>query len=308
MIDISVILATYNRAASLARAIDSLSKLRNPSALQWELLVVDNNSHDNTRQVVEDLAKDWGLRLRYIFEGTQGKAFALRTGVTHARGDILVFTDDDVTFDPEWLISIKRTFDEFDCAAVGGRVIPVWNQPKPEWLVMGEQQAIVNFDKGDVPKQIQCPPLGANYAFRREVFSKIGSFRLDLGVTGGDDSRGGSSVDTEFGDRLLRAGEKIMYAPTALVYHPVEPHRATKSYFLRWFYIDGVSGIRANGWPERAVCYFGVPRYLFRGIIQSFLRWIFSFDPNRRFHHKLHTYREAGRIVEARRISSRRRP
>lgn len=307
MIDVSVILATYNRAASLKQALDSFSRLRIPPALRWELLVIDNNSKDNTREVVDHFAKLWGPCLHYIFEGTQGKSFALRAGLAQARGAILAFTDDDVTFDPEWLASLTQAFAEFDCAAVGGRVLPVWRQPKPDWLEMEGQQAVVHFDMGNEPRQLLCPPIGANYGFKREMFSRFGPFRLDLGVRGGDNGRGGSSVDTEFASRLLRAGEKIMYIPAATVYHPVEPHRATKSYFLRWFYIDGVCEMRSAGWPDDAGCLFGIPRYLYRGIAENFLRWIFAFESKRRFHHKVRTYRVAGRMVEARRISLRRK-
>lgn len=94
------------------------------------------------------------------------------------------FTDDDVTLHPEWL-SLKKTFDETDCAGVAGRIIPVWQNAKPDWLEMEQQQAVVNCELGDELKRLEDdPPLGANSAFRRKKFEKYGLFQLDLGVSG----------------------------------------------------------------------------------------------------------------------------
>jgi len=302
-VEISVILATYNRAVGLTKALQSFSRLAIPADLAWELIVVDNNSKDNTRTVVEEFAKAATFSVRYVFEARQGRSNALNFGIAHAQGEIIAITDDDVILGPEWLVNVKRAFDEFDCAAVAGRVLPLWSEPKPDWLEMEEQQAIVNFDLGNEWKQIDRPPLGANSAFRKVIFSKYGGFRVDLGVTGGDQKRGLTCDDTEFGIRLVKGGEKIIYAPTAVIYHPVEPHRPTKSYFLKWYFNDGRSGIRTFGWPSNAVCYFGIPRWLYKQLAVSFISWMFSFTSKRRFHHKVRTYKGVGRIIEARRLA-----
>ncbi len=259
--------------------------------------MVDNRSNDNTREVVESFARVAAFPVRYLFEGTLGKSMALNTGVSNAKGEIVAFTDDDIVLHPEWLAALKSGFEEFDCVAVGGKVIPVWNQPKPDWLEMDEQQAIVNFDLGNEWKVIQKPPLGANCAFRKSMFAKYGLFRTDLGPAG--DRRGITCEDTEFGLRLIRAGEKVVYSPGAIVYHPVAPHRPTKSFFQTWYYFDGRSSVRANLCQDSGVHYFGIPRWMYRGTISNFLQWMFTFDSKRRFHSKLSTYRSVGRIVEA---------
>jgi glucosyl-dolichyl phosphate glucuronosyltransferase len=297
-VDFSVVLCTYNRAASLRRVLESFSQLTLPSDLDWELLVVDNNSNDNTLEVAQNFAKTAKYNVRYVFEGRQGRSAALNAGVAAARGDIIAFTDDDVILHPGWLLSLKRTFDEFDCAAVAGRIIPVWSRPKPDWLEMEQQQAVVNLELGDKPKQVEDdPPLGANSAFRKEMFERYGLFWLDLGVSG--ENHGITCEDTEFASRLFRAGEKIMYAPTAIVYHPVDPRRSTKAYFLRWYYNAGRSMVRA--WPpaENVVCYFGVPRWVFGSLVRNMTKWAFSFIEKKRFHHKLRTYMDVGRITES---------
>jgi len=300
-VDVSVILCTYNRAARLQATLESFTRLVYPPSLAWELLVVDNNSNDQTRNVIQQFAATANFCVRYVFEGTQGRSAAMNAGIAVARGQIIVFTDDDILLHPGWLYSLKRTFDEYDCVAVGGKIVPTWNHPKPDWLEMEDQQAVANFDLGDDFKQIHISPMGANSAFRKDVFSKYGLFRLDLGIRGSTHTI--TCDDTEFGLRLMRAGEKIIYCPAAIIYHPVDPDRATKRYFLSWYYYNGVSLTRTAGLPDFGVFYFGVPRWLYRELFINLGRWMFSVSANRRFHHKLRTYRSIGNIVESARLS-----
>jgi glycosyltransferase involved in cell wall biosynthesis len=296
--DISVIVCTYNRASSLKSTLESFSGLTLPPDLDWELIVVDNNSKDNTQEVIRDFAKTARFSVRYIFERRQGRSPALNAGIVAAKGEIVAFTDDDVILHPEWLLRLKRAFDEFECAGVGGRVVPLWHHPKPDWLEMEEQQAIVNFELGDESKELKDrTPLGANSAYQKNKFAKYGVFRLDLGVSG--ESRGITCEDSEFASRLFRAGEKIMYVPAAIIYHPVDPVRSSKAYFCKWYYNDGRSMIRAWPPPMSIVRYFGVPRWIFRSVGENFLKWILNFDAKRRFHYKLRTYRDVGRLVES---------
>ena len=100
---ITVILCTYNRCQSLARALNSLAASILPETIEWEVLVVDNNSSDQTKAVVSDFACRHPGRFRYRFEPQQGKSYALNAGIGEARGDILAFMDDDVTVEPVWL-------------------------------------------------------------------------------------------------------------------------------------------------------------------------------------------------------------
>ena len=299
--EISVVLATYNRAASLRATLESLATLSSPDNLSWELLVVDNNSNDSTLQVVEQFADNSSFPVRYIFERRQGKSSALNAGVAQARGRIIAFTDDDVSLHPDWLSEIKSTFERFDCAAVAGRIIPVWDQPKPDWLDMRGQFAVVNFELGDEFKEIQQPPIGANSAFRRDVFQRHGLFRLDLGPT--ESKHTITCEDTEFGDRLIKAGEKVVYCPRAIVYHPVDPRRATKTYFLSWYYYNGISVIRTSGLPTEGILYFGVPRWLFRELLAKIRSWLCTVNQYDRFQRKLRVWQSIGTIVECYRLS-----
>jgi len=299
--DISIILPTYNRADSLKTTLENFSQLSVPDRLTWELLVVDNNSTDRTREVIESFAKAANFPVHYVLEKIQGRSAALNAGIAAAQGTIIVFTDDDVLLQQAWLANLKSTFDRFDCAAVAGRVLPLWNHPKPDWLEMEGQFAVVNFDLGDEIKEVRVPPLGANSAFRKEVFARHGLFRLDLGVRGSHHTI--TCDDTEFGNRLIEAGEKIVYNPAAVIYHPVDPKRTTKKYFLSWYYYNGVSLTRTAGLPQVGTFYFGVPRWLFREFLTNLGRWLLTFDGKRRFQQKLRVCRSAGNIVESYRLS-----
>jgi glycosyltransferase involved in cell wall biosynthesis len=302
--DISVVLATYNRAASLQITLKSFAKLRIPPTLDWELLIVDNNSNDSTAATVLRYIDRHGPRVRYIFEGKQGRSAALNAGIAAAQGQVIAFTDDDVVLDPDWLAQIYRAFDDSSVSGVAGRILPLWNHQKPRWLDMDGQQAVVNFDLGTEVREITIAPMGANSAFRRQVFSKHGMFRLDLGVRGNKHTI--TCDDTEFGGRLMAAGEKIVYWPAALIHHPVDPARTTKKYFVSWYFYNGVSLTRTAGLPDTGVFYFGVPRWLYRQALTDAGRWFATFDPKTRFQKKLRTFRSVGQIAESFRLSRQR--
>ena len=299
--DISVVLATYNRAASLQITLESFASLKIPPTLDWELLVVDNNSSDDTASTVNRLIDRMGVRVRYLFEGRQGRSAALNAGIAQAKGEIIAFTDDDVILDPNWLTEIQAAFNDSSVSAAAGRIFPLWEHAQPKWLEMEGQQAVVHFDLGDEPQIIQIAPMGANSAFRREAFSKYGLFRLDLGVRGSKHTI--TCDDTEFGGRLMAAGEKIAYCPAAVIHHPVDPARSTKKYFLTWYFYNGVSLTRSGGLPTEGVFYFGAPRWLYGRFLRDVGSWFVTLNPERRFQSKLRACRSVGQIVECFRLS-----
>ncbi|MGH9468886.1 MAG: glycosyltransferase [Terriglobia bacterium] len=296
--DITLIICTFNRAASLETTLGSIQNLALPASLRWEILVVDNNSTDSTREVVEQFAAASGLNVLYLFEKRQGKSYALNTGIREARGGIIAFADDDVTFDRNWLVSLKQALDGWGCIGVGGKIIPVWSHAAPPWLQMDGQQAVGHFDIGEKPREINFAH-GANGAFKRESFEKYGLFQVETGPDG--KARGGYE-DDEFGARLNRHGEKIMYAPAAVVYHPVEPEKLNKAYFRKWFYDTGRAMMWARIWPPETVLYFGIPRFLFGALVQNSVKWPFTLDEKRRFRRECQAWRAAGGILEGGRM------
>jgi glycosyltransferase involved in cell wall biosynthesis len=259
---ISVVVCTYNRRESLRKTLESLAHLRAPPDSPWELIVVDNNSSDDAADVVKTFGAGSRFGVHYVFEVNQGVSHARNAGINAARGDIVAFTDDDVTVDPGWLCELEKAFDQFGCMGVGGKVIPVWIGQKPSWLRADSHYplrsgAVVSFDQGEEPCELRTPLVGVNMAFRKATFQKYGAFRTDLGKRGNDAMTG---EDTEFCGRLWRAGDNIVYAPRAIVYHPVPKARAKKSHFQSYYFNYGRYTARLNGSPENAILWFGVPK------------------------------------------------
>jgi glycosyltransferase involved in cell wall biosynthesis len=307
---ISVILCTYNRCQSLATALGSVAASDLPGSVGWEVLVVDNNSKDRTREVVEDFSRRYPGRFRYLFEPRQGKSHALNSGIREARGEVLAFMDDDVTVDPAWLQNLTANLYNGEWAGAGGRILPEQNFSPPPWLAIEGPYAmggvLALFDRGDKPGELDWAPYGTNMAFRREMFEKYGGFRTDLGPTPASEIRG---EDTEFGRRLIAARQRLRYEPSAVVYHPVAENRLHKQYFLTWWFDFGRSLVREWG---RGPDIWGIPQPYFSmlktgttALAGITLRWMLALKPRRRFFYKALVWRTAGEIAEFYRLARR---
>ena len=295
-VDASVVICTYNRASRIGRVLDDLAAQAGLGERTWEVLVVDNNSTDDTRAAVEARRRAGGLPLRYVQEPAQGKSRALNRGVAESGGAVLAFTDDDVRIPPTWLAAILAPFDDPALMGVAGAVLPQWSSPRPGWVSDTEPHrmmaAIVQYWQGAEAAPATAPPIGANCAWRRTVFARHGGYRTDLGPGG---ERAPLGEDTEFGLRVMSRGERVWYEPAALLHHPVAPERLTQDYFTDWYYQSGrVESCRTDIRPSVRIA--GVPRYLFRELAGAATRWFLTPAGSRRFFHKLRTYQTLGRI------------
>lgn len=298
---ITVAICTYNRAQRLGQTLDEMVRQHVSPSIDWEILVVDNASTDDTAEVVDRFRERAEVTVRYVREPRQGLSHARNTAVRVARADIVAFTDDDVIPEPDWLSALVDAFRAHDCSGVGGRVLERWEFEPPEWWTEIRDEvgaAIVSFDPGGGSRPLEQAPFGANMAFRREVFERHGGFRTDLGRSG-DDLLSGE--DTEFGRRLLRAGEVLWYAPAAVVHHPVSPDRARKAYFRRWCFQFGRTLVRRDGLPEDAPRFLGIPRYMFRELSEEIAMLATRWSGHRRFLHELRVRKLLGRMAESRR-------
>jgi len=302
--NITVILCTYDRCHSLRKTLSSIAASSLPDKVKWEILVVDNNSKDQTREIVEDFCQTHPGRFRYLFEPRQGKSYALNAGILDAQGDILAFTDDDVTVEPTWLRNLTASLDSGRWVGAGGRTLPETSFSAPRWLRLDGLHALgplALFDRGLEACDLAEPPFGNNMAFRREALVKYGGFRTDLGPRPGSEIR---SEDTEFGRRVLSAGERVRYEPSAIAYHAIPASRVEKRYFLAWWFDKARAEIRELGVPLGTKWFVnGIPLYLFRRLAMWTLRWIFTFEPSRRFSSKVNTWAAAAGIVETYRQS-----
>ncbi len=294
----TVIVCTYNRCKLLEKALDSLVASVLPTSFEWEVLVVDNNSSDQTRHVVEGFIERYPGRFRYVLETRQGVSYARNEGIRKSRGDVLAFMDDDVTVDPEWLKNLTAALHGGDWAGAGGRIVPVWKSEPPRWLPIERPHALapfVDFDFGSEPGPLNVPPFGANMAFRSEVFKRYGCFRTDLGRCA---DKLLSNEDTEFGHRLLAAGERLRYEPSAIMHHPVLEERVRKLYVLRWWFGKGRADIAECGMPAGTRWFvFRIPLVLIRRAVRWTLQSMISTNPSSRFYCLQAVWNLAGQIV-----------
>jgi len=296
---VTVVVCTYNRCNLLAAALASLAASTLPASFEWEVVVVDNNSSDKTRDVVEEFCRRYPGRFRYLQEAQQGVSHARNAGIRESRGDVLAFMDDDVTVGPEWLWNLTAALQTGEWMGAGGRIIPVWSSNPPKWLPIERLQLsgpFVAFDPGSKPGPLREPPFGANMAFRKEAFEKYGSFRTDLGRRANNLL---SNEDTEFGRRLLKNGERLRYEPSAVMLHPVYENRVQKKYLLAWWFAKGRADVAEWGVePERKWFVAGIPLYLFRRFAAWTLRWLAAIHQSRRFSCKMSVWNIAGQIAE----------
>ncbi|MGA9771362.1 MAG: glycosyltransferase family 2 protein [Blastocatellia bacterium] len=310
----SVIIATYNRADDLRETLKSLAMLSPSDA--WEVIVVDNNSRDHTKTVVTEAARWFPVELTYIFEKEQGRCAAMNAGIRVARGEIIVTTDDDVRVGPEWLDAARRALDNSSCDYVGGKVLPIWGSPRPDWLPNrgGRHWAVIALlDYGPDPIELgKRVPIGVNMAFRRDAFARAGLWDNRVGRKAG--TLLGQEV-REWGLRAKAAGLRGFYAPEMVVNHIIPSDRLKKRYFRRWFYWHGIS--RAMLYeqarvdmeaPEESTLDYskvphiaGVPRYMYRSclrMIKDMLKAAFQGDRVATFENELWLWFFAGIVKQ----------
>ena len=284
----SVVIATRNRSALLCRTLDALAGQRWPRE-RMDVIVADNGSTDETRAVV-DAARAGGLPVRYLFVAQPGKSHAVNAALSLTHGDLIAFTDDDVQPDPGWLEGLARAVTETDADFVAGRILPIWEIEPPAWMSPSLYGVLAVPDNGvtrlpiakDEPSQVM--PIGANMAVRASVIARVGGLRTDLGKLEGSLRTG---EDHEFFLRLLHAGCRGTYEPSALVRHLVPASRLHPGYFRRWLFQNGGDVARLERAYAMPVAFLlGVPRYLWRQLlsdISSTLRAALSGNGARRF-------------------------
>ena len=242
MIRLSLVIATYNRAEQLLTTLRSVAAQSKASA-QWECIVVDNNSEDNTKECVAAfIAEHQNLNIRYHFEQKQGLSFARNAGIEQAQGDIIAFIDDDERIVPDFIGAYINLFDSHPTAmAAGGKIIAEYPTGRPRWMSHYTERPIANpMDFGDYVRTFPKGriPGGGNMAMRREVFNKIGLFNTSLGRTG-KSLIGGEESDLF--ERIAEAGMECYYEPRAVMYHIIPAEKLTESYFERLCYNTGTS-------------------------------------------------------------------
>ena len=269
--ELSVIICTYNRSRHLRNALDSLAEQAMPGGLAWEIIVVDNNSTDDTQQVAESFADRSTVPVRYIRETNQGLSHARNRGIAEARGRNLAFIDDDALVESGWAAAICGAFTSYNCDCVGGRIYLKPVKDMPSWLSKDLWGFLACLDYGDEPFRVADHYIyGTNMAFTRDILDQVGCFNPDLGRTGYLPIGG---EETDLVDRIKAAGGIVYYEPAAVVQHVTEEYKLEKSYFLSLHYYEGLhKGKTYNGETRRQL--FGIPLFIFRQFLRSVMRYL----------------------------------
>jgi glycosyltransferase involved in cell wall biosynthesis len=263
--DLDVVIPTYNRAHLLGKTLDSLFRVVPPSDLRVAIHVVNNNSRDNTEQVIRRYA------VHYIFEQKPGRSNALNAGITQSSGDLIAMIDDDEEISPSWYAKIAAAFREPALDFIGGPYEPKFEVPPPKWLTGNLRGAVGWMDFGPNPRaygsNFNGLLLGGNVVIRRAMLARVGLYNTSIGRTG---KRLMIGEDDDMYERLLRAGARGMYFPDLVVYHWIPATRLSKNYIRKWTFWAGVSeSIREQASQSNVPRILGVPRYRLGRLIRA---------------------------------------
>ena len=261
--DVSVIIATRNRATMLEQTLESLANQKS-TGLQWEVIVVDNGSEDSTAAVLCRAGSR--LPLVALDEPRLGKNVALNRAVPLAQGRLLAFTDDDITADGDWLAELHRASLRWpEDSIFGGRIEPLLPEQTPGWMrPPGFRYSALSFSyyaPRDDEGLTHWSPYGPNLAIRREVFDKY-RYCEQIGPAGSSYAMGS---ETELLVRLARQGYRYVYVPSAFVGHHVAPRQTTRKWLYPRAYAFG-RGVARISPVEGQRRLAGVPLYVWRGL------------------------------------------
>ena len=239
---LTAIICTYNRARYVGKLLESIAA-NDLAKTEYELLLVDNNCTDNTREVCEAFAAAHpDVIFRYTTEPEQGLSAAKNRGIKEAKGDIIVYIDDDALVDPWYL----RTYAEWfathpETMACGGPIEPLYETSEPDWMTqytkalltawMNYGEKVREYPRGRYPG-------GGNAAYRKEVFEQVGGFNTALGRKGGNLM---GSEEKDIFDKMHTLNMQILYLPEPVLHHCIPQAKLEKPYFDRLTLQMGIS-------------------------------------------------------------------
>jgi glycosyltransferase involved in cell wall biosynthesis len=300
---VSVIITTRNRASLLGATLEHLSRQKVGDA-SWELLVVDNASTDGTAAVLA--RPPAGLPLVPLQEPRLGKNIAVNQALERARGDLLVFTDDDVIPAPQWIAELVAASRRWPHAEIfGGQTLIQYPDGTPEWLKTPWHGAL-NFARYSL-SQPEGPtrhlPHGPNFAVRAQALADL-RFREDIGPQGNTEYAMGS--ETELLRRVLARGAQIIYVPSATLLHVVQPQQLEPASLYRRAFRFGRGEVRkGERFTEPGVTLCGAPHYLWGKLLYAAIRYsVYAFaGRQRRFEAGLQFHHLRGALHERRALA-----
>ncbi|NJL86135.1 MAG: glycosyltransferase family 2 protein [Leptolyngbyaceae cyanobacterium SM1_1_3] len=293
---ISAIICTHNRAIYLGAAIDSLLR---QTFVDYEVIVVDNASNDQTQSVVEARLQD--SRLKYLYEPQLGLSVARNTGAIAAQAEILAYLDDDAEASENWLSALHTVYQENSQLAIaGGKVTLIWppQTAPPRWLAPELAASLGAYDLGErlvYIEQSGLTPRGLNYSVRKQFLQDMGGFDPNLGRIGKNLL---SNEEMHLTELALQAGKQVAYVPQALVAHNVAPDRLKPSWHLNRSWWQGISECYRE---QVAGCagFVQIQRGSERLLRGSYKVIKYCQDPAKRFANLAYAYGQIGYLLSA---------
>jgi glycosyltransferase involved in cell wall biosynthesis len=280
MIELTVCIATYNRARLLPGLFAALAEQKVPPDLAWEVVIVDNNSRDDTAAAIERLAPTLPVPVRQVLETEQGMSHARNRGIVESRGAMIGILDDDVLPAPDWVATLVRLAEELHADGLGGQILPAWESPPPAWLRNDSrlQEHCFALMRHPERRELSYPMEGAgqiwgsNMAFRKALFDEIGLFDTQHGRGGGKLYKGNEEL--RFINKALQRGRRLVYDPSLIVHHRIGADRTRKAYLRKFVFDQGESDVLLQAVTHDDDAATQAPRWLYRRAFERLLRWI----------------------------------
>ena len=242
MREVSVVVSTYSKNR-LSYLLDCIASLRKQSFKPVEVILVLDPVPDLVEFYESRLSDD----VKIVVSDKCGLSNARNAGVKNARGEIIAFVDDDAVADVNWLENLIKNYEDPMVVGVGGLIKPLWESGSPAWFPE-ELNWVVGCSYKGLPEHRACVrnPIGCNMSFRKSVFEKVGYFRSDVGRFGKKLLAGEEpELSKRISEKML--GSKIVYEPSAVVFHRVSRDRLGFRYLFERSFYEGVSKALISG-------------------------------------------------------------
>jgi glucosyl-dolichyl phosphate glucuronosyltransferase len=283
---LTIAICTWNRAALLDQTLASFESLVIPAHVTWEIVIVDNNCTDNTADIIAKYKSK--LPVIGLKETKQGQSHARNCATDAANGEIIIWTDDDVLPEPNWIVNYVAAFERHpDAAFFGGRIEPWYEEPPPRWIEEHRRQfegmLVIRdigpterpFHPGSPPDLLAETPFGANMAIRT-VWQRRFQYDPNLGKVKNSNV---TADETDLFRRIREAGGIGIWVPDAAIRHFVMKQRMTTTYLWDYHFGQGQTLARTNVYvlPWNTPVFNHAPRWMvmrkYQSWLKSWLKW-----------------------------------
>jgi glycosyltransferase involved in cell wall biosynthesis len=273
---VSIIVSTYTKKR-LANVIDCIESVKKQSFSDKEIILV----LDPDQSLIEAYKAHVPTEVKIVVSSGYGLSNARNAGIENGAGEIMVFIDDDALAADKWLENLVKNYEDAEVVAVGGLIKPIWEKHRPKWLPE-ELYWLIGCSYKGLPKRksVVRNPIGCNMSFRKDVFKRVGVFDSSIGRFG-KKLLSGEEPELSLRIREKMPGSKIIYDPSAVVYHRIDDSRNSFKYLLKRSFYEGVSKALISSKQGKSETLFtenSYLAYLFRVAIPSKLKRIYRLE------------------------------